>query len=155
MMEEKSNETYYPGDAASVPEIMELASAYHAAALTLFGDGARGRTLNRAPARLCSIHAVELYLNPFLRSRGVPNCQIRARMHNLADEDFVATLVLRRKTAQHLEAMTEKREYLIARYGPEVADRLTEITRLKATLGEVSKKTARVLSCCGADIAAQ
>lgn len=154
-MDEKSTETHYPGDAASVPEIMELANAYNKAALALFESGARGRALNCAPARLCSIHAVELYLNAFLRSRGVPNCQIRARMHNLADEDFVTTLVLRRKTARHLEAITKKREYLITRYGPEVTDGLTEITRLKATLGEVSMKTARVLSCCGADIAAQ
>ncbi len=154
-MEEKSTETYYPGDAASVPEIMKLASAYNDAACMLFDNAARRRALNCAPARLCSIHAVELYLNAFLRSGGVPNGQIRARMHNLADEDFVATLVLRQKTAWHLEAMTEKREYPITRYGPEVTDRLTEITRLKATLGEVSKKTARVLSCCGADIAAQ
>jgi hypothetical protein len=123
-----------------------LAEAYHAAAAALFQNAKKGSPLSYAPARLCSIHAIELCLNAFLRSKGVSNSQIRSRVHNLADTSFVDALRLRKKTAAHLEAMTEKREYLISRYGPEYADQHSELNRLTATLEEVVSKVTKYLS---------
>jgi hypothetical protein len=136
---------FFPGDNADVREILNLAEAYRAAATALFPNARRGAPLSYAPARLCSIHAIELCLNAFLRSKGIPNSQIRARMHNLADDTFVDSLRLRKKTAAHLIAMTEKREYLISRYGPELSDQHTELNRLTATLDEVVNKVTNYL----------
>ena len=36
--------------------------------------------------------------------------------------------------------MTESREYLISRYGPEMSGTLSESNRLMATLNEIAKK---------------
>jgi hypothetical protein len=58
----------------------------------------------------------------------------------------VAELKLRKKTAEHLQAMTERREYLISRYAPELTSQHTELNRLQATLEEVRKKTAAKLA---------
>jgi len=75
-----------------------------------------------------------------------PPGHVRARLHNLADERFVEELKLRKKTAEHLRAMTERREYLISRYAPELTSQHTELNRLQATLEEVRKKTAAKLA---------
>jgi hypothetical protein len=139
-------EKSYPGDNAAVQDILRLAEAYHAAATALFQNAQRGAPLSYAPARLCSIHAIELCLNAFLRSRGVPNSEIRARVHNLADTTFIDTLRLRKKTADHLVAMTKKREYLISRYAPEFVEQHSELNRLTATLNEVMSKVTKYIS---------
>jgi hypothetical protein len=136
----------YPGHQAHVDEIIELANAYYAAALDLFKSNQSQSQLSYAPARLCSIHAIELYLNAFLRYHGVPPEEIRGRMHNLADPKFVTVLKLKKKTATHLAAMTEKREYLISRYAPELACQHTELNRLTATLVEVMTKVSQHLN---------
>jgi hypothetical protein len=62
----------YPGSNASAREILNLADAYRAAALSLFATGSRGRSPAAAPARLCAVHAIELYLNAYLRHAGRP-----------------------------------------------------------------------------------
>lgn len=144
-MNAKEPEKLYPGDNADVQDILCLAEAYSDAAAVLLQNAQRGVPLSYAPARLCSIHAIELCLNAFLRSRGIPNCQIRGRMHDLADTDFVDSLSIKKKTAAHLVAMTEKREYLISRYGPEAAKEHTELNRLTATLEEVMRKVKKYL----------
>lgn len=63
--------------------------------------------------------------------------------HNLAARTSLAIekgLVLRKRTAAHLAAMHETREYLILRYGPEIISRMSQINRLSATLEEVSQR---------------
>ena len=131
---------YYPGSHAEIEEIIDLAEAYYEAAKVLFQNGSKGDSISYAPARLCSIHAIELFLNAFLRYEGRSSEQIRGRLHNLADEAFTTKLRLRKKTADHLTAMTEKREYLISRYAPELAFQHTELNRLTATLEEIRSK---------------
>lgn len=139
----------YPGSNASMWQILDLANVYHAAATTLFAKAQKKKPLSYAPARLCCIHAIELYLNVFLRHEGVLPEHIRARMHNLADSAFVAQLKLRKKTARHLESMTEKREYLISRYGPEQIAEHSELNRLLATLVEIAAKLGQYLNSEG------
>ena len=95
--------------------------------------------------RLCAIHAIELYLNAFLRHEGVAPEQIRARMHNLSDPQLVTAIKLKKKTAEHLEALTNRREYLISRYGPEQVSQHTELHRLQATLKEMMMKVGKHL----------
>ncbi len=141
--------SHYPGDCAAAEDIYDLAIAYHAAAKALFPRATKGAPLSYAPARLCSIHAIELCLNAYLRLKGMENCQIRARMHDLADTGFVADLRLRKKTAAHLQEMTQRREYLISRYAPESAGQHTELTRLTATLDEVVRKVGRYIEQAG------
>lgn len=99
----------YPGDEATVDEILDYAEAYFAASRTLFERARNGKPQVRAPARLCAIHATELYLNAFLRARGESSKNIRARMHNLADEHFISELRLRRKTGLHLQELSHRR----------------------------------------------
>src|SRR3546814_10265844 len=73
---------------------------------------------------------------------------IRSRQHNLAERTTLAVdrgLRLRKKTAGHLVKMSEDREYLVSRYGPEMATPLSEVNRLIATLEEVGKKVRSVV----------
>jgi hypothetical protein len=49
-------------------------------------------------------------------------------------------LHLRKRTATHLHAMAESREYLVTRYGPEMTTTVSQINRLTATLDEVASK---------------
>lgn len=135
----------YPGDEATVDEILDYAEAYFAASRTLFERARNGKPQVRAPARLCAIHATELYLNAFLRARGESSKNIRARMHNLADEHFISELRLRRKTGLHLQELSHRREYLIARYAPDHARQHTPINRLTSTLEEVRAKLSKHL----------
>lgn len=51
-----------------------------------------------------------------------------------------AGLRLRAKTAKHLQSLSQNREYLVTRYGPELAATASQINRLTATLEEVAVK---------------
>src|SRR5690606_35743313 len=139
----------YPGASATPADIVELAVEYHTAAETLMLKGRSREPISRAPARLCAIHAIELYLNAFLLSRGMPPEKVRAHFHNLADRAKLAVdggLILRKLTLAHLIKITDDREYLISRYGPEMSGTLSESNRLMATLNEVAKKVkSRIL----------
>ena len=133
----------YPGANASVCQIIDLADEYYTASISLFQNADSARRLSRAPARLCSIHAIELYLNAYLRSQGDPPHKIRGHMHNLGamvDQPSLAKLKFRKKTAAHLHEIAEKREYLVCRYGPELASEHSELNRLTASLVEVATK---------------
>lgn len=102
--------------------------------------------LSIAPARLCSIQAIELYLNALLLHSEVPQKEIRGHLHDLAglsDKAAIYGLKLKKLTDRHLKEMTLRREYLIARYGPELASIHTERNRVTATLQEVAKKVTR------------
>ncbi|RWX12676.1 hypothetical protein EHI42_22390 [Rhizobium hidalgonense] len=146
----------YPGSNANLWEVLNLADAYSRASNVLFSESQKEAPLTIAPARMCAIHAIELYLNAFLRHEGFAPEEIRKRMHSLAEPTFVAKLKLKKKTALHLEAMTERREYLISRYAPERITEHTELTRLAATLGEVKAKVGKHLrSPFGGDIQAR
>lgn len=131
----------YPGSTAEVTDIIDLAEAYYDAANALIQAAKKRGRLSYAPARFVSIHAIELFLNAFLRHHGAPPEEVRGRLHNLSDDGFRSELKLRKKTAQHLVDMTQKREYLISRYAPEQVAKHTELTRLNATLKEIRKKT--------------
>lgn len=139
----------YPGSRASVPEIIALAEQYSLAATILFARSDSKIELSRAPARLCAIHAIELYLNAFLMHEGATPKQIRSYVHNfakLAKHESVVSLKLRKRTADHLVMLAERREYLISRYGPELMSKQTELNRLTATLVEVASKVKKHLT---------
>jgi hypothetical protein len=67
-------------------------------------------------------------------------------MHNVADQSFVDKLNLRKKTALHLQQLTQRREYLITRYAPDMQDQLTEVNRVLVTLGEVMMKAGNYVT---------
>jgi hypothetical protein len=134
----------YPGSAACAAEVIAMADAYRQAAKLLLNEGRR-QAFSRAPATLCAIHAIELYLNALLLHRGRPAAELRGHFHDLAGRAELARaqgLVLRTRTAAHLAKVTRDREYLISRYGPEKLSTLSEVTRLVATLDEIAKKVA-------------
>ncbi len=138
-------EQIYPGDVASPSQILELADEYSKAAMVLYPLGAKRKPLTRAPMRLITIHAIELYLNALLLSRGHSAAEVRGLQHDLGRRTDLASdcgLQLRKRTAEHLRSMGEQREYLITRYGPELAATASQINRLRATLVEVSKKVS-------------
>lgn len=115
-----------------------------------------GHTISAAPFRLLCIHAIELYLNAFLRESGETSSQIRALRHDLAARLALIEkhkLLLKVKTKQHLENMSANREYLTARYAPD-AQLLSHLNRLQATLVEVREKVTSRLQTTGQSNAA-
>lgn len=149
-------EQVYPGDVASPSQILALAEEYSRAAMVLYPLGTKRRPLTRAPMRLIAIQAIELYLNALLLSRGHNAAEIRGLQHNLGKRVDLASdcgLKLRRRTVQHLRNMGEHREYLIMRYGPEMAATASQINRLRATLEEVSKKVSLLIKAAHSNAA--
>jgi hypothetical protein len=145
---------YYPGSGATDSEVLGLANEFREAALVLLSEARESGPCPGAPARFCAIHAIELYLNAFLQRAGETPASVRARHHDLAARADLAVekgLVLRRKTAEHLKRMTDAREYLVLRSGPELTSVLSQQNRLIATLNEVADKVNR--ANCRAEIA--
>ncbi|WP_299360343.1 hypothetical protein [uncultured Paracoccus sp.] len=139
----------YPGTNAAPAEIFALATEYHTAAEALLGKARAQQRISHAPARLCAVHAIELYLNAFLLATGDPPERVRARFHDLAERAEAVTgrgLILRKLTIRHLVRMTEDREYLISRYGPEMSGTLSQSNRLMATLNEIATKVRARIS---------
>lgn len=138
----------YPGEIATPGEIRLLADEYRKAAHLLQQLGRAGEPLSRAPFRLSAIHAIELYLNALLLHRGYAPSEIRRMQHDLAERTGLAIangLRLRSRTAAHLNALAQNREYLVTRYGPESSGTASQINRLEATLEEVLKKVTEML----------
>ncbi|MBZ9740608.1 hypothetical protein [Mesorhizobium sp. CO1-1-4] len=139
----------YPGELASPHQIHELAEEYRKAATLLLPHGRSGKPLSRAPFRLTAIHAIELYLTALLLHRGDDPNEIRKMNHDLAARarhTVEAGLRLRAKTASHLQSLSQNREYLITRYGPELAATASQINRLTATLEEVAVKVTVLIA---------
>lgn len=131
----------YPGSEATVGQLLSLADQFYVAAMTLTANPANYAAL--APTRFCAIHAIEIYLNAFLRFRDVPIKQLRGLQHDLAERMGMAIsagLFLRAKTREHILRMNDRREYLVVRYGPEQSNDLSEMNRVLATLKDVSSK---------------
>jgi len=138
----------YPGADVSPFSLLRLAHEYRRAAETLLEKVRPGDPISRVPARLCALHAIELYLSAFLLHRGTPAEKVRSHSHNLAARATLATdsgLMLRKLTAAHLATTTDNREYLISRYAPDMVKKLSETNRLMATLNEVGKKVTAKL----------
>lgn len=142
------SQKHYPGELATPDEIRLLADEYRKAAHLLHQIGRPGAPLSRAPYRLSAIHAIELYLNALLLHRGHAPRVIRGMQHDLGERASLAIasgLALRWRTAAHLSALAQTREYLVTRYGPELSGTACQINRLEATLEEVSSKVTRLL----------
>ncbi|MGV2186551.1 hypothetical protein [Rhizobium rhizogenes] len=78
----------YPGKAAGVRGILNLAKQYQDAASKL-GEGSS--TPNQAPRRLLALHALELYLDAFLLAKGVNTATIGGFRHDLRELTRVAS----------------------------------------------------------------
>ncbi|WP_245331132.1 hypothetical protein [Mesorhizobium sophorae] len=144
-----TEERKYPGDLASAQQVHELAEEYRKAANHLLQLGRPGKPLSRAPFRLAAIHAIELYLTALLLHRGHNPNQIRKMQHDLSertDRAIEAGLRLRAKTARHLQSLSQNREYLVTRYGPELAATASQINRLTATLEQVAAKVTVLMA---------
>lgn len=139
---------YYPSENASSVQLFQLAEEYRKSSKYLLSrDGAK-KPISHAPFRLVTIHAIELYLNALLLHTGKKTMEIRAMQHDLARRtEAVVTsgIKLRKRTAAHLIILTEKREYLISRYGPEELPTASQINRLTATLDEVAEKVGKCI----------
>ena len=99
--------------------------------------------------RLVAIQAIELFLNAWLLTKGHSPSKLRGMQHDLEERTKLAVasgLVLRARTSEHLNSMGRTREYLIMRYGPEMASTASQINRLFATLDEVAEKVAKQLN---------
>lgn len=128
--------------------MVRLAASYHDAASALALTGKRGDQMSCAPYRLLAIHAIELYLNAWLLNYGHSPVSVRKLQHDLGVRAALAMaggLAIRRKTAKHLQDLDAAREYLVTRYDPQMGPSLSQLTRLQATLADVSKKVSCVL----------
>lgn len=136
----------YPGDTASVHDILELAGHYRTAALMLGERTPRGKALSHIPRRFLALHSIELYLNAFLLAKGLEPKTIRGLQHDIGERSsraIGAGLILRKRTARHLETLSSNREYLVTRYGPEMTTTLSQVNRVMATLEELSQRSRR------------
>jgi len=139
----------YPGELASPQQVCELAEEYRRAAHLVLQLGRASKPLTRAPFRLSAIHAIELYLNALLLHNGYTATEVRGMQHDLATRAELAQtagLRLRLRTSEHLRTLSQSKEYLVTRYGPELAATTSQINRLMATLEEVAVKVAALLS---------
>lgn len=139
----------YPGSAASAWQILTLAHEYHNSCVHLMSRFEGDELQALAPARLLAIHAIELYLNALMLEAGDSPQMVRGLQHDLAGRTKRAIecgLVLRAKTAAHLARLTSGREYLAARYGPELLGSQSELNRLTATLKEVSHRVSTLVN---------
>ena len=146
--------TKYPGELATPRQVYDLAEEYRRGAKALLQLGRPGKPLTRAPFRLTAIHAIELYLNAALLQRGHAPNQIRKLRHDLGTRAELADLRLRKLTMGHLQSLSLSQEYLVTRYGPELAATTSQINRLTATLDEVAKKVAPLISAAAGQVAA-
>ncbi|MCL6684291.1 HEPN domain-containing protein [Sphingomonas alba] len=139
---------FYPGDEATPQMLLRLASEYRQAADVLRKNGRRRKPLSFSPYRLVVIQSVELYLDAYLRTQGLRPASLRKVPHNFkarAEMAEEAGLILSKGTVDHLKRMTETREYLVSRYDPDPQEKLSEITRLAATLHEVASQIEAAL----------
>lgn len=135
----------YPGETSTAEELLALAEEFRKTAELVASSRVTGKPVSTAPFRLLCIHAIELYLNAFLRKAGQPGPAIRGMQHNLAarlDLTDKYGLVLRHRTRQHLQTVSANREYLASRYDPE-ATTPSQLNRLQATLAEVRSKVLK------------
>jgi hypothetical protein len=136
----------YPGEGASAQELHKLAEVYRDAAYRAAGSIKRGDPMTAAPLRLLALHSVELNLSAYLILTGSPAVAVRRLGHDLGARLALAVqagLVLRRRTAAHVEAVARDREYLVARYGPERLGTASQVNRLLATMDEIGGKVSR------------
>ena len=135
----------YPGKAADVRDILDLAARYRDAANTL-GEGMS--KLNHLPRRLLALHSIKLYLDALLLANGPGRQTICSFEHDLNERTRIAMdlgLVLRKRTAAHLATLSSSREHLAVSYGPETTATLSQINRVMATLDELSLKVRKML----------
>ncbi|WP_095086206.1 hypothetical protein [Mesorhizobium sophorae] len=133
----------YPGEEATAEQILELASEFKNAAVNLLALRRKRNALSLVPCRFAALHAIELYLNARLLLSGSDPKMVRGLHHDFAartEKAVISGLVLRKRTADHLSQLTGNREYLVARYGPEMTTTLSQINRLMATLHEIATK---------------
>jgi hypothetical protein len=138
----------YPEDGTTAEDLLKLACAYHKAAELLLSLKKNGKPETIAPFRRAAIHAIELYFNALLLRHGSTAAQVRDMRHDLVKRLAAAEgrgLALKPKTARHIEAMVEVREYSATRYSSKTNARASPINRLEATLKEVSAQVAAML----------
>jgi hypothetical protein len=136
----------YPGDAANVSQLLQLANEYCRAAHSLLTTNNSSTSHFAAPGRMLAIHAIELYLNVYLLHVGLRADEIRGMQHDLSargDLVVVKGLKLRKLTEAHLNNLAGNREYLVLRYDPGWKASASQINRLTATLDEIAKKVVQ------------
>jgi hypothetical protein len=136
----------YPGEGATAQDMHRLAEVYRGSAYRAAGLIQRGDPLTAAPLRLLALHSVELNLSAYLMLKGSPAVEVRRLGHDLGARLAMAAsagLMLRRRTAAHVEAVARDREYLVARYGPERLGTASHVNRLLATMDEIGGKVSR------------
>jgi hypothetical protein len=125
---------------AKPQEMLDLAKSYADAAEHLFAEHRASKMSLQKPARLCALHAIELYLHAFLTFRGATDKQMKDRHHALWHEEFSDRLGLDAKTQQHLKDLTTEKAYLAVRYGCEPPHTMCAETRMKRTLELIREK---------------
>jgi len=138
----------YPGERASPDKLNRLADFYRDAAHRAAGSIQNGDPLSAAPLRLLAIQSIELNLSAFLLLHGASALDIRKMGHNLAARQERAAnigLKLRHRTAAHVSAIAQDREYLIARYEPDCLSNVSQLNRMLATMEEVATKVSQAI----------
>ncbi|MCX7300156.1 MAG: hypothetical protein NTX73_07210 [Rhodobacterales bacterium] len=137
----------YPGEGSTVMQMLSLADEYYSASILLIRHKAHSPSLF-APARLCVLQAIEVYLNSYLLFCGMTPKDIRTFRHLLNDRVIAAQklgLELAPETHESLTKLEKSREYLLVRYGPERESELSDLPDLFNTLDDVTRKVRKVI----------
>jgi hypothetical protein len=143
MSDAQSPVVEYPGDSATAQQLLELADQYFNAALTTRAKQVKPRQrLTWAPTRLLYVHAIELYLNAWLRKKNVANATLRGMKHSLSERYNEAArlgLTLPDSAQRNLVQVEHENAYVVVRYGPERLRELSNPMQLEGSLIAVRK----------------
>ena len=134
----------YPDQSAKVRDILALATQYRDAAVTL-GEGVSKS--GHPPRRLLALHSIELHLNALLLAKGLDRDTVNGLQLDLGERTRRAVMPASfcAGTAEHLASLSSNREYLVIRYRPDLTASISQMSRLMATLDELSRKIRKML----------
>jgi len=87
---------------------------------------------------------MELYLHAYLRFRGAPTDQIKARHHDLWHPEFALSLELDDATCQHLQSLSQEKLYVAVRYAGEAGPRPCPVSQMERTLKAIRSMDDRI-----------
>lgn len=145
-------EKRYPGEGATGYGLFLLAESYHAGAKILLEHRHKRELRDPGPAILLFSHAIELYLNCFLRLRGLEASEIRSLGHSFearCQRGLELGLLLKRRTVARLEKLTQDRAYLAARYDVTLHYHERNLARLLEAAADIRENVHQALSQSG------
>lgn len=130
---------HLPGGTATLTE------RYKDAAIKLCEASLKSNHVSR---RLLALHSIALYFNVLLLAKGINHKTIRRFRLDLGEQARIAInlgIALRKRTSAHFVTLSLSNEYQVIWYAPTLIATLSQLSRVMATLDELSQKVRRLL----------